>query len=95
MIATLPPAPWNQRKDLARLVAALGPGNARYVGGAVRDTLLGLAVKDIDLATPLPPGEVMRPARRSENRPRPYRHRARHDDRDPARGPGRDHHAAA
>ena len=55
----LPPAPWTAREDLSRLMAALGPGNARYVGGAVRDTLLGLAVKDIDVATPLFPQEVM------------------------------------
>lgn len=55
----LPPAPWTAREDLARLMAALGPGNARYVGGAVRDTLLGLTVKDIDVATPLLPQEVM------------------------------------
>ena len=56
----LPPAPWRERKDLAALIKALGPGQSRYVGGAVRDTLLGLAVKDIDLATPLEPQEVMR-----------------------------------
>ncbi len=55
----LPPAAWTKRKDLAGLVAALGPGNARYVGGAVRDTLLGIAVKDIDLATPLVPDRVI------------------------------------
>lgn len=55
----LPPAPWTRRADLAELIAALGAGNARYVGGAVRDTLLGLEVKDIDLATTLVPGEVM------------------------------------
>ena len=60
MSALLPPADWTKRADLAALLAALGPGNARYVGGAVRDTLLGLAVKDIDLATPLEPREVMR-----------------------------------
>ena len=59
MTDRLPPAPWTRRKDLARLVAALGPGNARYVGGAVRDTLLGLEVKDIDLATTLVPDDVM------------------------------------
>jgi poly(A) polymerase len=53
-------APWMQRDDLRVLIAALGPGNARYVGGAVRDTLLGIAVKDIDIATPLDPHEVMR-----------------------------------
>jgi poly(A) polymerase len=55
----LPPAPWTKRADLAQLIAALGPDNARYVGGAVRDTLLGLEVKDIDLATPLVPTEVI------------------------------------
>ncbi len=46
------------RTDLAALIAALGPGNARYVGGAVRDTLLGLPVKDVDIATPLRPDAV-------------------------------------
>lgn len=56
----LPPAPWTLRADLKRLVAALGSGKARYVGGAVRDTLLGLPVKDIDLATTLLPRKVMR-----------------------------------
>ena len=59
MIAKLPPAPWTQRADLARLMKALGPGNVRYVGGAVRDTLLGIEVKDIDLATPLVPEDVI------------------------------------
>ena len=47
------------REDLAGLVAALGEGNARYVGGAVRDTLLGLPVKDIDMATVLLPEAVI------------------------------------
>jgi poly(A) polymerase len=55
----LPDCDWTRREDLAALVAALGPDNARYVGGAVRDTLLGLPVKDIDLATPLLPDEVI------------------------------------
>jgi poly(A) polymerase len=59
MAETLPPADWTKRADLAGLVGALGPGNARYVGGAVRDTLLGIAVKDIDLATPLLPQVVI------------------------------------
>src|SRR5689334_17515699 len=40
------------------MVAALGDGNARYVGGAVRDTLLGVEVKDVDVATPLLPDAV-------------------------------------
>nr|WP_309623052.1 CCA tRNA nucleotidyltransferase [Novosphingobium sp.] len=55
-----PDTPWLQREDLARLIAALGQKNARYVGGAVRDTLLAQAVKDIDIATPHEPREVMR-----------------------------------
>lgn len=52
-------APWMHREDLIALVAALGAGNARYVGGAVRDTLLGLPVKDIDMATTLHPEAVI------------------------------------
>ena len=56
----LPDADWLHRPALAVLVKALGAGQARYVGGAVRDTLLGIAVKDVDIATPLEPQEVMR-----------------------------------
>jgi poly(A) polymerase len=41
------------------LVTALGAGNVRWVGGAVRDTLLGSDVRDIDAATPLVPEEVI------------------------------------
>lgn len=52
-------APWMHREDLAALVAALGQENARYVGGAVRDTLLDHPVKDIDMATTLLPETVM------------------------------------
>ena len=59
MPETLSAAPWTQRPDLAELVAALGEGNARYVGGAVRDTLLGLEAHDIDISTPLEPVEVI------------------------------------
>lgn len=55
----LPAAPWTQRDDLAQLVAVLGADNIRWVGGAVRDTLLGAEVKDVDAATPLPPAAVM------------------------------------
>ncbi|MDJ0278103.1 CCA tRNA nucleotidyltransferase [Sphingomonas sp. 2R-10] len=50
------------RPGLDRLAIALGAdgGAARYVGGAVRDTLLGLPVSDIDVATVHPPQEVVR-----------------------------------
>lgn len=60
MVTTLPAADWLERPDLAVLVKALGTRNARFVGGAVRDTLLGIAVKDVDIATPLEPQDVMR-----------------------------------
>jgi poly(A) polymerase len=58
-LATLPKAEWTQREDLAALVGTLGRGTLRWVGGAVRDTLLGNPVKDIDAATPLTPDEVI------------------------------------
>ena len=56
----LPDAEWRRRPGLARVVAALGADAVKIVGGAVRDTLLGLPVTDIDLATVLVPGEVTR-----------------------------------
>ncbi len=58
----LPDAPWQARKGMKQLLAALdaGDGATRYVGGCVRDTLLGLPVSDVDLATRLPSDEVMR-----------------------------------
>ena len=58
MAITLPAADWRERPGVAELVAALG--DVRWVGGAVRDTLLGLPVADLDLATPLPPRGVVR-----------------------------------
>lgn len=36
-----------------------GGGATRFVGGSVRDTLLGIPVSDVDLATRLAPSEVM------------------------------------
>lgn len=60
MAELLPLVPWTQRADLGALVAALGADEVRWVGGAVRDTLLGQPVKDIDAATPLLPEEVVR-----------------------------------
>lgn len=60
MTERLPLALWTQRGDLAALVSALGIENVRWVGGAVRDTLLGADVQDIDAATRLPPDEVMK-----------------------------------
>ncbi|HVM37010.1 MAG TPA: CCA tRNA nucleotidyltransferase [Sphingomicrobium sp.] len=53
-------AAWRARPGMAALLDALGAGEGltRYVGGAVRDELLGLPVNDIDLATRLRPDAV-------------------------------------
>lgn len=57
----LPQTAWRDRAGLAALCAVLGAaqGDARFVGGAVRDTLLGLPVQDIDIATRLTPDTVI------------------------------------
>ncbi|WP_439486246.1 CCA tRNA nucleotidyltransferase [Blastomonas fulva] len=54
-------AAWTQRTDLAAMLAALDPGGdqCRYVGGAVRDALLGVDAVDVDIATRLLPDQVM------------------------------------
>lgn len=65
----LPDAAWRSREGLAVLCAALG--EARFVGGAVRDTLLGLDVQDVDIATPLRPEDVMSRARSAGFKPVP------------------------
>jgi poly(A) polymerase len=49
-----------EKPGVGRLLDVLGEGQARFVGGAVRDTLLGTRVQDIDLATVHSPFEVMR-----------------------------------
>jgi poly(A) polymerase len=52
---------WRRIRGMTRLLAALGAneGLTRYVGGAVRDGLLGLPVNDVDLATRLKPDQVI------------------------------------
>ena len=54
-------AKWRKRRGMKRLLDALGAeeGLTRYVGGAVRDELLGLPVNDVDLATRLRPEDVV------------------------------------
>jgi poly(A) polymerase len=48
--------PWLHAPEVRAVMAALG--NARFVGGCVRNSLLGLGVDDIDIATPLTPDVV-------------------------------------
>ncbi|KQN31363.1 polynucleotide adenylyltransferase [Sphingomonas sp. Leaf34] len=61
MVLILPLAPWRLRDGLEPLAKVLGAadGDSRFVGGAVRDTLLGIDVADVDIATRLPPQEVI------------------------------------
>jgi len=50
--------PWLEAGHLKRVIAALEaaePDSARYVGGCVRDSLLGFTPKDFDVATVLTP----------------------------------------
>lgn len=55
----LPAKDWTSRPGLAKLTAALGADNIRWVGGAVRDTLLGHDIYDVDCATRLVPADVV------------------------------------
>jgi poly(A) polymerase len=51
---------WMTEPATRAVVDALAAGgvDARFVGGAVRDALLGLPIGDIDIATPAPPERV-------------------------------------
>jgi poly(A) polymerase len=49
--------PWMTASETRAVLDALG-GEGRFVGGAVRNALLGKPVSDIDIATPLVPDEV-------------------------------------
>jgi poly(A) polymerase len=53
--------PWLSERPVRRLLAALVAADieARFVGGCVRDALLGIGGGDIDLATPARPEQVM------------------------------------
>ena len=48
---------WMTAPETLQVFAALG--EARFVGGAVRNALLGAAVSDIDIAVPMPPSETL------------------------------------
>jgi poly(A) polymerase len=56
----LPDAAWRHREGLDQLLGALGAaeGLTRYVGGAVRDALIGVEAEDVDCATRLLPEET-------------------------------------
>ncbi len=58
----LAPQPWMTAPETKKVVAALSAEGAaaRFVGGCVRDAVLGRAVTDVDIATPEPPETVTR-----------------------------------
>ena len=55
-------AEWLKRPQTQAVLRAIEAGGypARAVGGVVRNALLGAPVADVDVATPAPPGEVIR-----------------------------------
>lgn len=61
MSIRLSPQEWLGWPETQAVLAAFARAGveARFVGGCVRDALLGRPVKDIDLATPAPPDRVM------------------------------------
>ena len=62
MSETLPRQPWMTHPATVAVMDALsaagGEDAARFVGGCVRNTLIGRPVADIDIATPLTPDDV-------------------------------------
>src|SRR5579863_1600834 len=58
--ARIRPQSWMTARPTRRLLRALARNgvSARFVGGAVRDAVLGRPVSDIDLATPVPPERI-------------------------------------
>jgi poly(A) polymerase len=72
-LPSLKDAEWLKRPETRRVFAALS-GNGvetRAVGGAVRNTLLGQAVKEIDLATTARPEQVIALAKKAGLKPVP------------------------
>jgi poly(A) polymerase len=55
------PQPWMAEPATRDVLAALSAGGveARFVGGSVRDALLGRPIGDIDIATPAPPERII------------------------------------
>lgn len=61
MTASIAFAPWFKAAETQKLIAALDSaraGGSRFVGGCVRNTLMGREVDDIDIATQLTPDRV-------------------------------------
>lgn len=61
-VGLISPQPWLTAPQTRAVMAALGAGGkpARFVGGCVRDGILNKPVRDVDIATPENPQDVMR-----------------------------------
>jgi poly(A) polymerase len=61
-VSTIQDQFWLKAPETRAVMDALttGGGEARFVGGCVRNALIGVPVSDIDIATPLTPDEVTR-----------------------------------
>jgi poly(A) polymerase len=51
--------PWMTDSAVSAIFAALPKGSTRFVGGCIRNALMGREVSDVDLATQLPPQDVV------------------------------------
>ena len=73
---------WFSAPALTRVFDLLNAdgGEVRVVGGAVRNSLMGLPVADIDMATTLLPDEVVARAKKAGIKVGPDGHRPRHGD---------------
>ncbi|MDR3437220.1 CCA tRNA nucleotidyltransferase [Telmatospirillum sp.] len=60
-VGQLPPQDWMQAASTQAVIAALTADGSepRFVGGCVRDAVLGRPIRDIDIATHSPPERVM------------------------------------
>lgn len=71
----LPPVDWLDDPRTVAVMEALeaegGPDCARFVGGCVRNSLIGRAADDIDIATRLPPDRVVAAAKAAGLKPVP------------------------
>lgn len=68
MTTSIAHAAWFKAKETQALISALEtvrPGGARFVGGCVRNTLMGREVDDIDVATRLTPDRVTEVAQKA------------------------------
>jgi poly(A) polymerase len=65
MSVGIAPQPWMTARETVAVLDALGAAGAeaRFVGGCVRDALIGRAVGDIDIATDAVPARVMQALR--------------------------------